>query len=262
MDIDWNFKASGIAEILIISYELLNLNKNQVMKKTFFLLAFVVMSMSTVFSQDTIFRSNGTKIICKITGQDNSFVNYKILNNGRINTLSVSRSEITAVKYGSSNYLDISVIDRTSIGIGYGQPFGFIGGNLLIYPQRNIGLFAGVGYDLIGMGYNLGAKIRFVKAESTSNLHFFLTGMYGYVAVIKVQNADLYNKTFNGPTFGFGLDVNSSSNRGFWTMSLLIPVRGTAVQDYIDKLKNNYGVIFKTALPPVTISLGYMFILN
>jgi len=47
-------------------------------------------------------------------------------------------------------------IDATSFGIGAGFDYGGFGGNLLIYPHRNIGIFGGFGYALAGFGYNEG----------------------------------------------------------------------------------------------------------
>ena len=143
-----------------------------------------------------------------------------------------------------------------------GQIYGFLGGNLVFYPQRNFGVFLGVGYDLLGLGYNLGAKYRFVKAESNSRVNFYITGMYGYVAVIKVVGGAQYDKTFYGPTFGAGIDIPSSSGRGYWNLAVLVPIRGTAVQDYMDMLKTNYNIEFKNNLIPITFSVGYMFVLN
>ena len=44
-------------------------------------------------------------------------------------------------------------IDATSFGIGTGLDYGGFGGNVMIYPQRNIGIFGGFGYALAGFGY-------------------------------------------------------------------------------------------------------------
>ena len=153
--------------------------------------------------------------------------------------------------------------DQVAFGIGLGQPFGFVGGNLLLYPQRNIGLFAGAGYDLLGLGYNVGVKLRFMKAESNAAVNFYLTGMYGYTAVIKVTNGDQYNKTFYATTLGFGLDIHSrTSGRGYWTVGLLFPMKHSEVNDYITMLKNVYNVKFNNDLLPITFTVGYMFVLN
>ena len=234
-----------------------------VMKKVFFLFVLGLITAFSAACQDTITRTNGMKIVCKVTRQDSSSVSYKISSNGQISNNALPRSEIASIKYGNFTYLNTIHPDQVSLGLGYGQPFGFYGGNLTIYPQRNIGLFLGAGYDLVGLGYNVGAKIRFVKAESNARVNFFLTGMYGYVTVIKVQNGDQYNKTFYGPTFGLGCDFRSgSSTKGYLTIALLFPVRGPEVQKYINDLKNHYNVDFKNGLIPVTLSVGYMFIIN
>jgi len=42
---------------------------------------------------------------------------------------------------------------------------------------------------------------------------------------------------------------------------LLIPVRGSAVKNYMDDLEQNHGVQFTMGLFPVGISFGYRFIL-
>jgi hypothetical protein len=160
------------------------------------------------------------------------------------------------------SYSQIS-FDKTSLGIGLGMDYGGIGGSLLFYPQRNFGLFAGGGYALAGFGYNVGAKLRFISATTTSKLSLYLIGMYGYNAAIAVTNATQYSKFFYGPTFGFGFDLRSRpESKGYLTLALLIPIRSSDVKDYIDYLKNSRGVDFKNSLIPVGISIGYRFILN
>ena len=154
------------------------------------------------------------------------------------------------------------IADPISLGIGLGQNFGGIGGNLLIYPQENIGLFGGLGYAIAGAGYNVGTKIRFFSRKNPRT-NFFLTGMYGYNAAITVKNGNQYNKMFYGPTFGLGIDTGKRSyKKGYWTMALLFPFRDAEVDDYIDDLENNNGIKFKNSLLPFTFSFGYRFALN
>ncbi len=149
--------------------------------------------------------------------------------------------------------------EKVSLGIGMGLDYGGIGGNILLYPQENIGFFGGVGYAIAGMGYNVGAKIRFLSEKKTRT-NFFLIGMYGYNAAIAVTNATSYNKLFYGTSFGLGIDTGKRSyKKGFWTMALLFPVRDSAVNDYIDYLKDDVGVDFKNGLWPITFSIGYRF---
>lgn len=154
-------------------------------------------------------------------------------------------------------------LDKFSLGLGLGMDYGGIGGSLLVYPQRNIGLFCGVGYAFAGAGYNVGAKFRIVSEQSTSAVTPYLLAMYGYNAAIAVKDGEEFNKLFYGVTFGAGIDYRSSrSSSGYWTFALLIPIRSSDVQPYIDDLKNFHGVEFKNDLLPIGISVGYRFILN
>jgi hypothetical protein len=151
--------------------------------------------------------------------------------------------------------------DKLSLGLGLGMDYGGIGGQLLIYPQRNIGIFGGVGYAFAGVGYNVGAKIRLVSDKSKGRIVPFLLGMYGYNAAIAVSNMTSLNKMFYGPTFGIGLDFRGT-RKSYWSLGLLIPVRGAEVQDYIDMLKTDYGAEFKNDLLPIGITIGYHIALN
>jgi hypothetical protein len=153
------------------------------------------------------------------------------------------------------------VIDRSSFGLGGGLDFGGYGANMLVYPNKNIGLFGGVGYALGGIGYNAGAKIRIISKKHDADPYALI--MYGYNAAIKVAGASQYDKLFYGPTIGFGMDLHlNRKNKGYWSMALLVPIRSSAVNDYMDDLKNNHGVEFKNELLPVAISIGYRFILR
>ncbi len=155
----------------------------------------------------------------------------------------------------------LRVIDRSSFGLGGGLDFGGLGANMLVYPDKNIGVFGGVGYALGGIGYNAGAKIRIISKKHDTDPYALI--MYGYNAAIKVTGASQYNKLFYGPSIGFGMDFHSRrKNRGYWSMALLVPIRSSAVNDYMDDLKTNHGVEFKNELLPVAFSFGYRFVLK
>lgn len=152
--------------------------------------------------------------------------------------------------------------DKLSLGFGMGLDFGGFGGNLVVYPSENFGLFAGAGYNVVGFGFNGGLKIRF-NAENANKIKPYLLAMYGYNSVINVSNRTELNKIFYGPTVGFGFDFRYKPNRiGYWTLALLIPIRNSEVSDYIDDLKSNYGVKFKNELSPVNISFGYRIVIG
>jgi hypothetical protein len=153
------------------------------------------------------------------------------------------------------------VIDKTSFGIGGGFDFGGLGANMLVYPGRNVGLFGGVGYALGGVGFNAGTKFRIISKKHSTDPYAII--MYGYNAAIKVKGASQFNKLFYGPSFGFGLDFHpKQTSKSYYSMALLIPIRSSAVNDYMDDLKNYHGVEFSNELPPIAFSIGYRFIIN
>lgn len=152
--------------------------------------------------------------------------------------------------------------DSFSLGIGVGLDLGGLGGNILYYPNKNFGLFAGIGYAIAGVGYNIGAKYRLLSQKQNSMAVPFAVAMYGYNAAIGVQVAPQYNKFFYGPTIGIGLDFRlSPRSSNYWSVAVLVPFRSSAVNDYIDELKNHNNIVFKNDLLPVGFSIGYRIII-
>jgi len=115
----------------------------------------------------------------------------------------------------------------------------------------------GGGYAIAGFGYNVGAKVRLT---SNARFHPYATAMYGYNTAIAVTNASQLNKIFYGTIFGAGIDFRSRS-RAYFTAAVLVPVRGSDVDDYMNRLKS-MGIGFSNSLPPIGISLGYRFVLE
>jgi len=146
---------------------------------------------------------------------------------------------------------------NTSLGLGLGLDYGGVGANMLVYTNKNIGFFGGFGYAVAGIGFNAGTKIRIVSQKHFTDPYFL--AMYGYNAAIKIENAEGYNKLFYGPSFGFGLDFRSKRmKKGYWTVALLVPIRRSEVNEYIDAMESD-GVEFNTKLLPITYSIGYRF---
>ncbi len=227
------------------------------MRKLLFLMLFIFLSSLAVFSQDTIVRTNGEKVLCKIQKEDAMAVYFSVLRDGMYVSTFLNKSEIASLKYGPTQEKIVSQTDNLALGFGLGLDYGGIGVNFLFYPQKNIGLFAGGGYAIAGFGYNVGAKFRAVSKKPQS-ITPFAEIMYGYNAAIAVVNAESLNKIFYGMTLGFGLDYKRTPlKKGYWSFALLIPLRGSEVDNYIDDLKKNYTVEMKNQLLPFAISVGY-----
>ncbi|MCP4311140.1 MAG: hypothetical protein GY790_07760 [Bacteroidetes bacterium] len=156
-----------------------------------------------------------------------------------------------------------SPIDKISIGLGVGLDYGGIGGNLSFYPVQSLGIFGGAGYALAGVGVNGGLKYRYIPKKPDARVRPYALAMYGYNAAIAVLNAYQYNKLFYGPTLGAGVDImRKSMRRGYWSLAVLVPFRGDEVNDYIEDLENSHGADFSNSLLPVTITLGYKYIIH
>jgi hypothetical protein len=160
-------------------------------------------------------------------------------------------------------------IDRVSLGVGVGIDYGGIGGNLLLYPLQDVGIFGGAGYAFIGIGYNVGLKLRLAPGDRAPKVVPYLLAMYGYNTAVKVSSSNQngfgsdfgqYNKFFYGPSFGIGLDLYPQHNKaGYWTVDLIVPVRGADVNNYINNLETTDDVSFKNKPFPVLLSVAYRF---
>jgi hypothetical protein len=138
-------------------------------------------------------------------------------------------------------------------GIGFGLDYGGIGGRLAYQPLTAIGLFAGAGYNLNDIVYNFGVK----SPLFTNNImELYLTGMYGYNAVLLVSGAVTKRQTFYGFSAGGGVEWHIT-RRTFWNFELLIPFRNPSFKHDIDSLKDS-GVDINEPLP-LCLSVGYHF---
>ena len=155
-----------------------------------------------------------------------------------------------------------SSADIFTTGIGFGQDYGGLGVNLTVYPQKNIGLFGGLGYAFAGLGYNAGIKLRLLPNHGNGIVRPFVEAMYGYNGAVAIVNDDQYNKLFYGPTVGGGIDIGPGRARhGYLSLAILVPIRNSDAQNYIDQLRS-MGADFPHDLSPISVSVGYKFILD
>jgi hypothetical protein len=155
------------------------------------------------------------------------------------------------------------VLDKVGLGLGVGLNYGGIGANLTIFPTPRLGLFGGLGNAMAGTGYNVGIKYRVVSETATQRTNFFLLGMYGYNAVIAIDNLSRLDKFFYGPSFGLGIDFGRRQGRkSYWSMGVIIPIRSGEVKDYMEYLEDEHNVEFEGNLLPIAITVGYVFGVN
>jgi hypothetical protein len=143
-----------------------------------------------------------------------------------------------------------------NFGVGLGLDYGAIGVKFSGYPAKHFGLFAGVGYNFVKVGYNLGGIGRILPDKKVCP---YVTGMYGSNSVIIVQNASHYNKVYYGPTLGGGIELHFGTGENFMNFGLLIPIRSQQFYDDWDRIKLLPGMTDATDPLPVGISVGYHF---
>ena len=146
------------------------------------------------------------------------------------------------------------VATRFNIGFGAGLDYGGFGAKLNFLISEKFELFGGLGYNILGLGFNAGADFRLAP---NSRYCPYIGAMYGYNAVIKVIGAEYYNQTYYGPSFNLGLEMWSGRNPNFLNIELLLPIRSTEYQNDIQSLKDNPAITFSNEPLPVAFSIGY-----
>ncbi len=189
------------------------------------------------------------------------FVGFSIDLSAQNNPDSTQRLPATVASSGQVDPGERLFRDVVAIGLGVGLDYGGIGVNLTVYPQKNIGLFAGIGYAFVGAGYNFGAKLRIIPNERFMKVSPYVVGMYGYNTFVKVTNKSEYDKFFYGTSAGAGVDIRFPMNKGYLSLGIIIPFRDPEVDTYMDYLEATKGVRFESELLPFTISVGYRFVI-
>lgn len=142
---------------------------------------------------------------------------------------------------------------KGNLGFGLGISYGGIGARLSFLPDSHLGIFGAGGYNLNGFAYTIGAQGRLLPGKKVVPVFM---AMYGYNAVIIVQGAEHFNKTYYGPTFGGGVEIHSYNRQNFFTIELLAPVRSQEFKNHLQDLKSNPSIEMSDPWP-VTFSFGY-----
>lgn len=146
---------------------------------------------------------------------------------------------------------------KTHLGIGTGLTYGGLGARLAFSLHDNFGLIGGLGYNLVGLGYNAGVITYFPSSTKTQA---YFCALYGYNSVIKVEGLSQLDESYNGPSFGFGMALNSRSNPGnYWDIGIIVPVRSSDFKDDWDIIKNNPSITVQSDPWPILVNIGYNF---
>jgi len=144
-------------------------------------------------------------------------------------------------------------------GVGLGLDYGgILGIKATFYPISYMGIFAAVGWENVGIGYNAGILGRLLPANGTRSVRPYLKVMYGVNGATKVTGKNGYDKMFYGITTGIGLEIRfGRAKKGGINFDLNVPFRSPQFFDTIDQLEHDKSLTMKTSVIPITVSLGY-----
>lgn len=154
------------------------------------------------------------------------------------------------------NYEPSTPATSVKLGLGVGLDYGGVGARLTLTPTEHVGGFIAVGYNLHKAGINGGLTYKFLPDKKVNPVAHL---MYGYNAVIVVEGAAQYDKTYYGMSVGGGIELNTRRVGNYWSFELLYPFRSSGYEKDWDALKNNPAIEILSDPLPITISVGYHF---
>jgi hypothetical protein len=163
---------------------------------------------------------------------------------------------IVSVLLAFGNVLAAQSGQNVYLGVGSGFDYGgLIGGKVEYLPVKHLGVFGGFGYNLLSLGWNVGASYKILPNNRVSpNLMAF----YGYNAVIKATDdyAAQYQMTSYGVTFGANLDIMLGNKGNKLSVGFFVPVRSSKFRDNHERAMADTNMTL-SALFPIGVSVGY-----
>jgi len=213
--------------------------------------------VAEVYYKDSLDAQQNDKIVQLMLYKDILvYANQKLVLKKEIAKLDLTKTETSPRSAEASDRYEFTEPNEMSFGFGLGINYGGIGGQFQYYPEKHIGLFAGGGYSLLTVGYNLGVEAHLTPDKSFS---MFFSAMYGTNGFIIVEGASQFNKSYTGFSMGLGAQfANGRNPKNFFKAQIILPFRPDYDRD-LDALKNNPSIIFEDDPWPVLISFGYHF---
>ena len=144
---------------------------------------------------------------------------------------------------------------KVYLGPGFGLDYGGLGVKVEYLPIKYVGIYGGVGYNFLSVGWNAGATVKILPDKKVSpNFMVF----YGYNAALRVIGAPEYNVTSYGPTIGANLDIMLGKKNKL-SVGLFVPIRSAEFKTTYQAAKNNPNIQFFSILLPVAVGVGFNF---
>jgi len=145
---------------------------------------------------------------------------------------------------------------ESSIGVGAGIPYGFIGFNVNYAISEKLDLTLGLGETVFaGSGKAIG--LRYYPNPGDSGLRYSL--IYGTNVIIQEDDCFLIvfcdgDSSYEG--YNLGVGWSSRDAAGGWDVDLIVILTSEA-EDRIDELQSRGDSIDDIDLPDLKISIGY-----
>jgi hypothetical protein len=142
------------------------------------------------------------------------------------------------------------------LGLDYG---GLVGARASFYPFKYMAIFASVGWEIVGIGWNAGVLGRFIPADGKHGARPYLKVMYGVNGATKIEGKSGYDKMYYGITVGAGLEARfGKKKKSGLNIDINVPIRSADFWDTINEIKDNPNITMNSEPWPVTISIGYI----
>jgi hypothetical protein len=146
------------------------------------------------------------------------------------------------------------------IGAGLGLDYGgLVGARASFYPMKYMAIFASLGYNILGVGWNAGVIGRFIPADGKHGVRPYIKVMYGVNGSTVVEGKSMYDKMYYGITVGAGLEARfGKTKRSGINADINVPFRSPDFWATIREIKDNPNINMRNDPFPVTVSIGYV----
>ncbi len=134
------------------------------------------------------------------------------------------------------------------VGLGAGLDYGGVGTKTEFLPAKFLGVFLGIGYNLVGLAANAGLSFKIMPKRDITPV---VLAMYGYNGAIRskimtINGPSVFRKTYKGLTFGVGSEFDiGKSLKNKISVIILGPIRD---REYYEDMQNYV---------PLTLSVGF-----
>ncbi|MCL2596791.1 MAG: hypothetical protein FWD66_03850 [Paludibacter sp.] len=147
--------------------------------------------------------------------------------------------------------------NKLYLGFGSGFDYGAIVGTKIEYlPIKHLGIFGGLGCNVISICWNAGGTYKFLPDNRVSpNLMLF----YGYNGAGYVLYGSRIPVTSYGLTVGSNIDFKIGHTGNKISVGLLVPIRSKKIMDKYNALKEDPGHGLFVPILPIGITVGFNF---